>query len=76
MATRPGVGATSETPLWTVTRGPLRITVTEGGSLQSLNPTTVSSQVKGETKIVAVVPEGSTVTPEDVAAGRVIVELD
>ena len=70
------VDAASETPLWTVTRGPLRITVTEGGSLQSLNPTTVSSQVKGETKIVAVVPEGTYLTDEDVAAGRVIVELD
>ena len=68
--------ATLETPLWTVTRGPLRITVTEGGSLQSLNPTTVSSQVKGETKIVAVVAEGTYLTEADVAAGRVIVELD
>ncbi|MBL9089291.1 MAG: HlyD family efflux transporter periplasmic adaptor subunit, partial [Planctomycetia bacterium] len=70
------VDPASETPLWTVARGPLRITVTEGGSLQSLNPTTVSSQVKGETKIVAVVAEGTYLTDEDVAAGRVIVELD
>lgn len=73
---RGGSGTVTETPLWTVTRGPLRITVTEGGSLQSLNPTTVASEVKGETKIVAIVPEGTYLTEEDVAKGLVIVELD
>jgi HlyD family secretion protein len=74
--TRAQTGRTDEVPTWVVRRGPLRITVTEGGSLQSLNPTTVASSVKGETKIVAVVAEGTQITPADVAAGRVLVELD
>ena len=70
-----GQGA-STVPTWKVTRGPLRITVTEGGSLQSLKSTTIASEVEGETKIVSIVPEGSVVTPEDVTAGRILVELD
>lgn len=66
----------SDVPLWTVARGPLRISVTEGGSLQSLRSTTVASEVEGETKIVDVVAEGTFLTEDDVAKGRVIVELD
>ena len=72
----PGEGATSTIPTWTVARGPLSIRVTEGGSLQSLKSSTLVSEVEGETKILSIVPEGSTVTPEDVAQGKVLVELD
>ncbi|HVG92841.1 MAG TPA: HlyD family efflux transporter periplasmic adaptor subunit [Planctomycetota bacterium] len=65
-----------KTPTWTVRRGPLRITVTEGGSLQSLKSVTVVSEVESETKILSIVAEGTFVTPEDVEAHRVLVELD
>jgi len=72
----PGEGGASTVPTWTVTRGPLSIRVTEGGSLQSLKSSSLVSEVEGETKILTIVPEGTTITPEDVAAGKVLVELD
>ena len=59
-----------------VARGPLRISVTEGGSLQSLKSVTITSEVEGETKIAGIVPEGTVVTADDVAKGRVLIELD
>jgi RND family efflux transporter MFP subunit len=71
-----GPGASTETPVWTVARGPLRVTVLEGGSLQSLRPEVISSEVEGEAKIISIVPEGTVITPEDVAAGKILVELD
>ena len=61
---------------WTVRRQDLRISVTEGGSVQALKANVITSEVEGETKILSIVPEGMFLTPEDVAAGRVIVELD
>jgi HlyD family secretion protein len=66
----------AETPTWVVRRGPLRVTVNEGGSLQALRSATVASEVEGETKIVDVIGEGTTITDEDVAKGKIIVELD
>lgn len=72
----PGTQAVEAAPTWKVVRGPLRISVTEGGSLQSLRSTMIVSEVEGSTKIVAIVPEGTNVTDDDVAKGRVLVELD
>jgi HlyD family secretion protein len=72
----PGTQATDAVPTFKVVRGPLRISVTEGGSLQSLKSAVIASDVEGSTKIVAIIPEGTTLTAEDVAQGRTLVELD
>lgn len=72
----PDAASVDAAPTWKVVRGPLRISVTEGGSLQSLKSATIVSEVEGETKIVAIVPEGTVLTADDVEKGRVLVELD
>ncbi|MEX2469153.1 MAG: HlyD family efflux transporter periplasmic adaptor subunit [Pseudohongiellaceae bacterium] len=61
-----------------VRRGDLDITVLEGGALEALQSQEIRSQVKGRegVKILSIVEEGYRVTPEDVSAGRILVELD
>lgn len=63
-------------PLARATRGPLRITVLEAGSLEALKSTTVASQVEGQAAILYLVEEGTVVSEQDVAGGRVLVKLD
>jgi HlyD family secretion protein len=74
LARRGGPEAVAAT--WTVRREDLRISVTEGGSVQALKANVITSAVEGETKILSIVAEGTYLTAEDVAAGKVIVELD
>ncbi len=59
-------------------RGDLEITVLEGGSLEALRSQEIRSRIKGRegVKILSIVEEGYQITPEDVAAGLVLVELD
>ncbi len=59
-------------------RGNLDITVLEGGSLEALQSQEIRSRVKGRegVKILSIVEEGYRVTPEDVSAGKILVELD
>ncbi len=59
-------------------RGNLDITVVVGGSVQALESQEIVSQIKGNqgVKILSLVDEGYLVTPEDVTAGKVLVELD
>lgn len=59
-------------------RGNLDITVLEGGSLEALQSQEIRSRVKGRegVKILSIVEEGYRVTPEDVASGKILVELD
>ena len=59
-------------------RGQLDITVLEGGALEALRSQEIRSQVKGRegTKILNIVEEGYRVTPEDVDAGLILIELD
>ncbi|MDA1370001.1 MAG: HlyD family efflux transporter periplasmic adaptor subunit [Proteobacteria bacterium] len=59
-------------------RGQLDITVLEGGALEALRSQEIRSQVKGRegTKILNIVEEGYRVTPGDVDAGLILVELD
>jgi HlyD family secretion protein len=75
-AFRRGPGPSETGPTHVVRRGPLRVTVLEGGSLQPLRYTVVESEVEGEAKILSIVAEGTAVTEQDVAEGRVLVELD
>ena len=64
--------------IFTARRGPLNITVVEGGSVQALESQESRSEVKGYqgTKILKIVEEGYAVTEEDVKAEKVLVELD
>ncbi len=57
-------------------RGPLEITVLEGGTIEARESQELKSEVQGETKILSIVEEGYLVTAEDVAQGKVLVELD
>jgi multidrug resistance efflux pump len=73
---RAGSSGPGELALHTVRKGPLKVTVLEGGSLEALKSTTIASQVEGQAAILYIVEEGTVLTPEDVAAGRVLVRLD
>lgn len=58
-------------------RGPLDITVINGGSVEALEYQEVRSEVRGEpVKILKIVDEGYSVTEEDVRTNKVLVELD
>ena len=59
-------------------RGDLDITVLEGGALEALQSQEIRSQVRDRNgvKILSIVEEGYRVTEQDVAAGKVLVELD
>ena len=75
-------GNSSDTGAGSITfearRGNLDITVLEGGSLEALQSQEIRSRVKGRegVKILSIVEEGYRVTTEDVAAGKILVELD
>ena len=59
-------------------RGDLEITVLEGGALEATQSQELRSQIKGRegVKILSIVEEGYRVSPQDVEAGLVLVELD
>lgn len=59
-------------------RGPLQISVLEGGSIEAMESQEIRSQIKGYqgTKILSIVEEGYLVTEEDIKNGKVLVELD
>src|SRR5687767_7793012 len=59
-------------------RGPLEITVLEGGSIEALESQDVKCEVRGYqgVKILKIVEEGYQVTEEDVRTNKVLVELD
>lgn len=61
---------------FTVKRGPMEITVLEGGSIEALESQEIKSEVQGETKILSIVEEGYIVTQEDIDQGKVLVSLD
>jgi HlyD family secretion protein len=71
-----GGGRDGGIPTWTVRAGPLSVSVIEGGSLQSLRSQVIANEVEGESKIISIAPEGTVVTAQDVADGKVLVELD
>ena len=59
-------------------RGDLEVTVLEGGALEALQSQEIRSRIKGRegVKILHIVEEGYQVTPRDVNARLVLVELD
>ncbi|MBI5095684.1 MAG: HlyD family efflux transporter periplasmic adaptor subunit [Candidatus Hydrogenedentes bacterium] len=71
-----GAGPQSNGAVFAVKRGPLKITVLEGGQMEAREFQEVKSDVKGQTKILSIVEEGYQVTEDDVKNGKVLVELD
>ncbi len=61
-----------------VRRGVLPVTVVEGGNVEALESQRIRSEIEGYqgTKILSIVEEGYLVTEEDVAEGKLLVELD
>jgi len=58
-------------------RGPLDITVLEGGSIQALESQEIKCEIRAaSTKIVRIVDEGYLVTEDDIKTNKVLVELD
>ena len=59
-------------------RGPLEITVLEGGSLEAMESQDVKCEVRGYqgVKILKIVEEGYLVSESDIKTNRVLVELD
>ena len=64
-------GEREETPLFTVSHGPLDITVTTPGTIQSRYSEIVRSKAQGRNAIIWIIEEGKVVTN-----GQLLVELD
>jgi HlyD family secretion protein len=59
-----------------VKRGPLQVSVSEGGALVAAKSVDLKSEVEGRKSIIQIVEEGYVITQEDVENGKVLVELD
>ena len=59
-----------------VKSGDLPITVLAEGNLQAIRSQEIRCRVEGQTTIIKLIQEGTFLTPEDVEAKRVLVELD
>ena len=60
-----------------VRKGPLDIKVLSGGNVEAMESQEIKCEVRGEQiKILRLVDEGYSVSPEDVRTNRVLVELD
>jgi HlyD family secretion protein len=71
--------AGANTPTFAARRGPLEISILEGGSLKALESQEVKCEVRvgyQGAKILRIVDEGYLVTDDDVKTGKVLVELD
>ncbi len=68
--------AESNSAFFTVDRRDLRITVLENGSLKALKQLEIKCEVEGQTTVLALIPEGTIITQEDVDNERMLVELD
>lgn len=59
-----------------VRRGALVITVTESGTVEAAESVSIKNEVKRNMRILEMVDEGVTITPEDVKKERVLVRFD
>jgi HlyD family secretion protein len=69
----------NESATFVARRGPLNITVLEGGSLRAVESQEIKCEVRvgyQGIKILKIVEEGYEVTPEDIRTNKVLVELD
>jgi multidrug efflux pump subunit AcrA (membrane-fusion protein) len=72
-----GSGETTSTvPTFSATRGPLQVSVLQGGEIRALRNVEIKSEIETPTKILSIIPEGYMVTEEDIKEGKVLVELD
>jgi multidrug resistance efflux pump len=74
-----GSKSAANLPTFSARRGPLEVTVLEGGSLKALESQEVKCEVRvgyQGAKILRIVPEGYFVTDEDVRTNKVLCELD
>jgi HlyD family secretion protein len=72
-------GTAGNIPTFAARKGPLEITVLEGGSLQALESQEIKCEVRvgyQGTKILKLVEEGYLVSEEDVKNKKILVELD
>jgi RND family efflux transporter MFP subunit len=68
--------AAEDMSTYSVKRGDLVISVTESGEIKAVNSTDIKCEVEGRTTIISIVDEGAYITPQDVADGKVLCELD
>ena len=62
---------------FTVRTDDLTITVTESGSIRAQESTDVTCDVEGRgVEIASIIPEGTVITPEDVAQGKILCQLN
>jgi len=62
---------------FTVRTDDLTITVTESGSIRAQESTDVTCEVEGRgVEIASIIPEGTVITPEDVAQGKILCQLN
>src|SRR5215470_13155809 len=76
---RAGGAKEGQAAVFTTRKGPLNITVLEGGSVRAVESQEVKCEVKigyQGIKILKIVDEGYEVTDEDIRTNKVIVELD
>ena len=76
---RSGGKSTAGGATFAARRGPLAISVLEGGSIQALESQEIKCEVRvgyQGTKILKIVEEGYLVTEDDVKTNKVLVELD
>jgi len=72
---------TDAVPTIIAKKGPLTVSVTEGGTLYALEKVEIKSEVEGNNQILEIVPEGTIITDADVnledpTKGKVLVRLD
>ena len=71
-----GGAAAEKVPTRIVQRGPLEITVLQGGEIRALQNNEVKSEIEIPTKLLSLIPEGYLITEEDIKDGKVLIELD
>src|SRR3954453_11607841 len=76
---RVGRGKEGQAAAFTARKGPLNITVLEGGSVRAVESQEVKCEVRvgyQGIKILNIVDEGYEVTDDDIRTNKVLVELD
>ncbi|MBW7938508.1 MAG: hypothetical protein H3C63_06785, partial [Candidatus Omnitrophica bacterium] len=59
-----------------VTRGDLIVDVLEASSIDAAESQIIRSKVEGKATLIFIIPEGSTITHEDVENKKVLVQMD
>lgn len=73
---RGNTATTQQAAAFTAFKGPMEISVLEGGSIEARDSLQIKSEVQGQTRILSLVEEGYYITQEDVEKELVLIELD